>query len=95
MATPTILGAFLGFGVQIYSNAVRKLPLMQSPWQHAVAAGAGAAFGTWLVDFETRTRKDLDGKYHDLQIIACLQGYMTRLANLFRHFAFIFIYLQF
>ena len=65
MATPTVLGAVLGFGVQIYANAVRKIPLMQSPWQHAVAAGLGAGFGTWLVDFEERTKKDLDGKYRD------------------------------
>ncbi|KAH7621201.1 hypothetical protein Ndes2526B_g04015 [Nannochloris sp. 'desiccata'] len=59
MPSATVIGAVLGFGVQIYANAVRKLPLMQGPWQHAIAAGAGAAFGSWLVDFEARTEKDL------------------------------------
>ena len=62
MVSPTILGAVMGFGVQLYANAVRKLPLMQAPWQHAVAAGAGAAFGSWLLAFEERTEKDLKGR---------------------------------
>jgi len=61
MPSATAIGAVLGFGVQIYANAVRKVPLMQGPWQHAIAAGAGAAFGAWLVDFEARTEKDLQG----------------------------------
>ncbi len=61
MVSATVVGAVLGFGVQIYVNAVRKLPLMQGPWQHAIASGAGAAFGSWLVDFEARTEKDLQG----------------------------------
>lgn len=54
-----LFGATLGVGVQLYVNAVRKLPLMRAPWLHAVWAGAGYGFGTWLVDFEERTEKDL------------------------------------
>jgi hypothetical protein len=46
------LGALLGIGVQVYSNAVRKLPAMRHPWEHVIAAGAGAAFGGWLVSTE-------------------------------------------
>jgi len=61
MVSATVVGGILGFGVQIYANAVRKLPLMQGPWQHAIAAGAGAAFGTWVVQFEERTEKELNG----------------------------------
>jgi len=51
----------MGLGVQFYVNAVRKLPLMQNPWEHAIAAGAGAALGAWVVDFEKRTEKELTG----------------------------------
>jgi hypothetical protein len=29
-ATSTLVGASLGLGVQLYSNAVRKLPLLRS-----------------------------------------------------------------
>lgn len=54
-------GAVLGVGIQLYVNAVRKLPLMRDPWLHVLWAGAGASFGTWLVDFEERTEKDLAG----------------------------------
>lgn len=46
---------------QFYVNAVRKLPLAQSPYLHVLWSGAGAAFGAWLVDFEERTEKDLAG----------------------------------
>ncbi len=57
-----IFGAALGVGVQLYVNAVRKLPLMRDPWLHVLWAGAGASFGTWLVSFEERTEKDLAGE---------------------------------
>ncbi|EFN51821.1 hypothetical protein CHLNCDRAFT_139659 [Chlorella variabilis] len=52
-------GAALGVGVQLYVNAVRKLPLMRDPWLHVLWGGAGYSFGTWLVGFERRTEKDL------------------------------------
>lgn len=57
-----LFGAVLGVGVQLYVNAVRKLPLMRDPWLHVLWAGAGASFGTWLVSFEDRTEKDLAGE---------------------------------
>ena len=41
----TVFGAMLGLGVQFYSNAVRKLPLMRNPWEHAIAAGLGGYAG--------------------------------------------------
>ena len=63
MVSATIFGAAIGIGVQIYANAVRKLPVMQSPWKHAIAAGTGAAFGTWLIEFEIKTEKELQGKF--------------------------------
>lgn len=44
-ATSTLVGASLGFGVQLYSNAVRKLPLLRSTCPLACAAGsAGRVF---------------------------------------------------
>ncbi|PRW20745.1 hypothetical protein C2E21_8719 [Chlorella sorokiniana] len=58
-ASAPLFGAVLGVGVQLYVNAVRKLPLMRDPWLHVLWAGAGASFGTWLVSFEERTEKDL------------------------------------
>ena len=69
MASPTLVGAVLGFGVQIYANAVRKLPLLQSPWNHALLAGGGAALGAWVVDFEERTEKDLQGKTRNCLVL--------------------------
>ena len=38
-ATSTIVGASLGLGVQLYSNAVRKLPLLRSACPRAQPAG--------------------------------------------------------
>jgi hypothetical protein len=61
MVSASIVGAIMGLGAQFYVNAVRKLPLMQNPWEHAIAAGAGAALGAWVVDFEKRTEKELTG----------------------------------
>jgi len=62
VASAPLMGAALGLGVQLYVNAVRKLPLMRSPYLHVLWAGAGASFGAWLVDFEDRTEKDLAGE---------------------------------
>ncbi len=61
-ASAPLMGAVLGVGVQLYVNAVRKMPLMREPWMHLLWAGAGASFGAWLVDFEARTEKDLAGE---------------------------------
>ena len=43
-ATSTIVGASLGLGVQLYSNAVRKLPLLRSACPTARAGGAECRF---------------------------------------------------
>ncbi len=59
-APPSQVGASLGLAVQLYSNAVRKLPLMRNPWEHLIAVGAGAAAANWVVGFEERTQKEVD-----------------------------------
>ena len=41
-ATSTLVGASLGLGVQLYSNAVRKLPLLRSACPLWRSAGRGA-----------------------------------------------------
>lgn len=61
MPSPVVIGAGLGLAVQLYCNALMKLPLMRNPWQHAIAMGAGAAFAGWLVKFEEQTEKELAG----------------------------------
>lgn len=62
MPSATLLGAAAGLGVQLYVNAVRKLPLLRNPWHHAIAMGAGASFGAWIVKFEEQTEKELAGE---------------------------------
>ena len=54
------VGSLLGLGVQLYANAVRKLPLMRNPWEHVIGIGLGGYAGKWLVEFEERTALELD-----------------------------------
>ena len=39
MVSGLLLGGVLGLTVQLYSNAVRKLPLMRHPWEHVLWTG--------------------------------------------------------
>lgn len=57
----TVVGALLGLGVQMYANAARKLPVMSSPWKHAVSAVVGAGVATWVVEYEERTSQYVQG----------------------------------
>lgn len=50
----------MGLGVVLYSNAVRKLPLYRSPWEHVIGLGLGAYCGNWLVKYEDRTAREID-----------------------------------
>ncbi|TVU39052.1 hypothetical protein EJB05_12454, partial [Eragrostis curvula] len=59
-ATPTIIGALLGLGTQMYSNALRKLPYMRHPWEHVLGMGLGAVFVNQLVKFDDKLKEDLD-----------------------------------
>lgn len=46
-----LAGAVFGVTIQLFSNSLRKQPLMRRPWEHvlcAVAGGAaGSAIGQW------------------------------------------------
>lgn len=59
-ASGAAIGSLLGLGVQLYANAVRKLPLMRNPWEHVIAIGLGGYAGKWLVEFEERTALELE-----------------------------------
>jgi len=54
------VGAIFGFVTVLYSNGVRKVPLMREPWEHFIAAGIGAWCGNALVEYVERTERDID-----------------------------------
>jgi len=60
MSAP-IVGALLGVSVQIYANLVQKLPVMYTPWRHVMSGALGAGFASYVVQYEERTAKELDG----------------------------------
>jgi hypothetical protein len=61
MSFPAVLvGSVLGAGIQMYSNAVRKLPLMRRPWEHLMWAGIGGTFGYAVRAYEERESKHLE-----------------------------------
>mmetsp|Transcript_11875 Transcript_11875/g.35391 ORF Transcript_11875/g.35391 Transcript_11875/m.35391 type:complete len:88 (+) Transcript_11875:204-467(+) len=37
--TTFLIGGGMGLGVQLFSNTVRKLPLLRRPWEHVIAIG--------------------------------------------------------
>lgn len=63
----------MGFSVQLYVNAVRKMPLMRNPWEHAIWAGAGAAVGSWIVSLEKETEKELTGQMKMVDVMRISQ----------------------
>ncbi|KAJ0082729.1 hypothetical protein Patl1_11966 [Pistacia atlantica] len=56
----TMIGALLGLGTQMYSNALRKLPYMRHPWEHVLGMGLGAVFVNQLVKWDAQLQQDLD-----------------------------------
>ncbi|KAD7478258.1 hypothetical protein R6Q59_007707 [Mikania micrantha] len=59
-ASATLIGALLGLGTQMYSNALRKLPYMRHPWEHVLGMGLGAVFANQLVKWDAKLQEDLD-----------------------------------
>ncbi|KAK1268874.1 hypothetical protein QJS04_geneDACA006842 [Acorus gramineus] len=59
-ATATVIGALLGLGTQMYSNALRRLPYMRHPWEHVLGMGLGALFANQLANWDAQLKEDLD-----------------------------------
>ncbi|XP_026418398.1 uncharacterized protein LOC113313811 isoform X2 [Papaver somniferum] len=51
--TATMVGAVLGLGTQMYSNALH-------PWEHVLGMGLGAVFVNQLVKWDAQLQVDLD-----------------------------------
>ncbi|XP_073017292.1 uncharacterized protein [Primulina eburnea] len=56
----TAIGALLGLGTQMYSNALRKLPYMRHPWEHVLGMGIGAVLANQMVKWDAKSQEDLD-----------------------------------
>ncbi|XP_055807845.1 uncharacterized protein LOC129876424 [Solanum dulcamara] len=56
----TMVGALLGLGTQMYSNALRKLPYMRHPWEHFLGMGIGVVAANQMVKWEAKSNEDLD-----------------------------------
>lgn len=55
-----VFGASIGLGIQLFSNGLRKVPMLRDPWEHAIFIGLGAYCGDWLVKYEERTAREVD-----------------------------------
>jgi len=51
-----LTGAAFGFTTQLYTNALRKLPLTRYPWEYVFLTGLGALGGHFLDGAATRAR---------------------------------------
>ncbi|XP_073037940.1 uncharacterized protein [Primulina huaijiensis] len=56
----TAIGALLGLGTQMYSNALRKLPYMRHPWEHVLGMGIGVVLANQMVKWDAKSQEDLD-----------------------------------
>ncbi|KAH0778133.1 hypothetical protein KY290_004560 [Solanum tuberosum] len=74
----TMVGALLGLGTQMYSNALRKLPYMRHPWEHLLGMGLGVVAANQMVKWEAKSNEDLDKLLEK-----------SRLANERRYFAIV------
>ncbi|XP_038877498.1 uncharacterized protein LOC120069769 isoform X3 [Benincasa hispida] len=70
----TMIGALLGLGTQMCSNALRKLPHMRHPWGHLVGMGLGAVFFNELVKRDARHYEALDKMFETVEA-ATERGY--------------------
>ncbi|KAK9808481.1 hypothetical protein WJX73_010793 [Symbiochloris irregularis] len=55
-----VFGAGIGLSVQLFSNGIRKVPLLRDPWEHVFFIGAGAYLGDWLGKYEARTSAEIE-----------------------------------
>ena len=61
-----LVGAACGLTVQLYSNAVRKLPLMRHPWEHLLMFGFGGFLGHQFTKWEDQQRGELGSMLHNM-----------------------------
>eukprot|EP00204_Picochlorum_oklahomense_P005031 CAMPEP_0118804018 /NCGR_PEP_ID=MMETSP1161-20130426/20613_1 /TAXON_ID=249345 /ORGANISM="Picochlorum oklahomensis, Strain CCMP2329" /LENGTH=73 /DNA_ID=CAMNT_0006732663 /DNA_START=47 /DNA_END=268 /DNA_ORIENTATION=- len=61
-----LAGAVTGLAVQLYSNGIRRLPLMKNPWEHLIAVGIGGAIGVKYTEWENNQREDLENTLKSL-----------------------------
>eukprot|EP00658_Telonema_sp_P-2_P007161 TRINITY_DN1266_c0_g1_i5.p3 TRINITY_DN1266_c0_g1~~TRINITY_DN1266_c0_g1_i5.p3 ORF type:complete len:106 (+),score=38.94 TRINITY_DN1266_c0_g1_i5:98-415(+) len=59
-STAAIAGAIGGIGIQIFSNAARKVPLGRNPWMHVTLAAVGGFCGGKYTEWEAYENRALD-----------------------------------
>ncbi|KAM0860178.1 hypothetical protein ACQ4PT_046697 [Festuca glaucescens] len=91
-ATPTIIGALLGLGTQMYSNALRKLPYMRHPWEHVLGMGLGVVFVNQLVKWDEKLKQDLDKMLERAKQANEQRYFGLCLLPLTLHFGILFLY---
>eukprot|EP00924_Labyrinthula_sp_SR-Ha-C_P014082 snap_masked-scaffold_56-processed-gene-1.49-mRNA-1 protein AED:0.43 eAED:0.43 QI:0/-1/0/1/-1/1/1/0/70 len=57
-----IIGGLIGISVNVYSNGLRKLPLMHRPWEHVIAFGVGGLAALKLKQFDEAQTENLNQK---------------------------------
>lgn len=67
MPTATLAGMGAGLFVKLFSNGLRKMPLMREPWEHVLLMGAGAMAANAYVDYEAKVEEEvkaMQAKHH-------------------------------
>eukprot|EP00240_Pyramimonas_obovata_P019026 CAMPEP_0118931964 /NCGR_PEP_ID=MMETSP1169-20130426/8832_1 /TAXON_ID=36882 /ORGANISM="Pyramimonas obovata, Strain CCMP722" /LENGTH=71 /DNA_ID=CAMNT_0006874547 /DNA_START=98 /DNA_END=313 /DNA_ORIENTATION=+ len=52
-------GAGAGLFIKLFSNGLRKVPLMREPWEHVLLMGAGAMAANAYVQYETQIEAEV------------------------------------
>eukprot|EP00242_Pyramimonas_sp_CCMP2087_P010719 CAMPEP_0198197150 /NCGR_PEP_ID=MMETSP1445-20131203/734_1 /TAXON_ID=36898 /ORGANISM="Pyramimonas sp., Strain CCMP2087" /LENGTH=76 /DNA_ID=CAMNT_0043866327 /DNA_START=105 /DNA_END=335 /DNA_ORIENTATION=- len=67
MPSATLAGMGAGLFVKLFSNGLRKMPLMREPWEHVLLMGAGAMAANAYVEYEVKIEqevKDMMASHH-------------------------------
>ena len=63
--TSGLIGMSVGVGIQIYSNAVRKLPLVREPYLHVAFGAIGGYIGLKYSGWEQQLLDDVNAMRAD------------------------------
>ena len=63
--TGGLFGVCVGVGIQLYSNAVRKLPLAREPYLHVAFASIGGYVGLKYSGWEQKLLSDVNAMRED------------------------------